>query len=187
MTGKPSPPGITANLSARKVPNIRKFDDVALDHGVTSVASLQAWLKDAAASPPAGPILFAGPQGVGKADSAQIIARDLARPLLRIDLAGIVSKYIGETEAALDRVFDEAERSGAVLLFDEADALFGKRTPVSDAHDRYAGIDAGHLLDRLERFRGTLIITSTNKANLNPAFLRRIRHIIDFPKPGGGR
>jgi SpoVK/Ycf46/Vps4 family AAA+-type ATPase len=187
MTGKPSPPGNTAALSARKVPNIRKFDDVALDHGVTSVASLQAWIKNAAASTPAGPVLLAGAPGVGKADSAQIIAKNLGRPLVRIDLAGIVSKYIGETEAALDRIFDEAERSGAVLLLDEADDVFSKRTSIGDAHDRYAGIDTGHLLDRLARYTGTLIVTSTNKANLDPAFLRRIRHVIDFPKPGGGR
>ncbi|RPF29005.1 AAA family ATPase [Georgenia muralis] len=127
--------------------------------------------------------LFSGPSGTGKTMAAQIIARDLGVDLLQVDLSKTVSKYIGETEKNLDRVFDAAERTGAVLLFDEADAVFGKRTEIKDAHDRHANVEVAYLLQRLESFRGLTILTTNLKANIDGAFLRRLRFVVDFAVP----
>ena len=127
--------------------------------------------------------LFAGASGTGKTMAAEVIARDLRLDLYRIDLAGVVSKYIGETEKNLKRLFDAAEGSGAILLFDEADALFGRRSEVKDSHDRYANIEISYLLQRMEDYRGLAILTSNLKSALDPAFLRRIRFIVQFPFP----
>ncbi len=127
--------------------------------------------------------LFTGPSGTGKTLAAEVIAQDLELDLLRVDLSQVVSKYIGETEKNLRRVFDAAENGGAILLFDEADALFGKRTEVRDSHDRYANIEVGYLLQRMEAFRGLAILTSNARAGLDPAFLRRLRTIVTFPYP----
>ena len=128
-----------------------------------------------------GVALFHGPKGTGKTLTAQAIARELGLDVLRVDLASVVSKYIGETEKNLDAIFDEAERSGTVLLFDEADALFGKRSEVKDSHDRYANIEVSYLLQRLEAFNGIAIFTSNVRQNIDPAFLRRLRFVIEFP------
>ena len=127
--------------------------------------------------------LFAGPSGTGKTMAAQIIARELGTALFQVDLAKTVSKYIGETEKALDAIFDAAEAAGAVLLFDEADALFGKRSEIKDAHDRYANLEVAYLLQRIEAYRGLAILTTNLKENLDAAFLRRLRFIVDFPMP----
>jgi hypothetical protein len=128
-------------------------------------------------------VLFAGASGTGKTLAAEVLANDLKLDLYRIDLSQVVSKYIGETEKNLRRVFDEAEEGGAVLLFDEADALFGKRSEVKDSHDRYANIEISYLLQRMESYRGLAILTSNMKSSLDPAFLRRIRFIVQFPFP----
>jgi hypothetical protein len=127
--------------------------------------------------------LFAGPSGVGKTMAAEVLARALELDLYRIDLAGVVSKYIGETEKNLRRIFDAAEQSGAILFFDEADALFGKRTEVKDSHDRYANIEVNYLLQRMEEYRGLAILATNRKSALDRAFLRRLRFLIDFPFP----
>jgi hypothetical protein len=127
--------------------------------------------------------LFAGPSGVGKTMAAEVIARDLDLDLYRIDLSGVISKYIGETEKNLRRVFDAAEGAGAVLFFDEADALFGKRTEVKDSHDRYANIEVSYLLQRMETYTGLAILATNLKRHLDEAFLRRLRYVIDFPFP----
>jgi SpoVK/Ycf46/Vps4 family AAA+-type ATPase len=127
--------------------------------------------------------LFAGPSGTGKTLAAEVLAADLGLDLYQIDLSTVVSKYIGETEKNLRRLFDAAEESGAILLFDEADALFGKRSEVKDSHDRYANIEVGYLLQRMEAYRGLAILTTNLKNNLDPAFLRRLRHIVHFPFP----
>jgi hypothetical protein len=128
-------------------------------------------------------VLFAGPSGTGKTMAAEILAGDLRLDLYRVDLAGVVSKYIGETEKNLRRVFDAAERSGAILCFDEADALFGKRSEVKDSHDRYANIEVDYLLQRMEDYRGVAILTTNRKAALDRAFLRRLRFLVEFPFP----
>lgn len=127
--------------------------------------------------------LFAGPSGTGKTLAAEVIAGHLQLNLYRIDLSQVVSKYIGETEKNLRAVFDAAEQSGAVLLFDEADALFGKRSEVRDSHDRYANIEVSYLLQRMESYRGLAILTTNLRGALDSAFLRRIRFIVSFPFP----
>jgi SpoVK/Ycf46/Vps4 family AAA+-type ATPase len=127
--------------------------------------------------------LFAGESGTGKTMAAEAIANEARLDLYRIDLASLVSKYIGETEKNLAKLFDAAEASGAVLLFDEADALFGKRSEVKDSHDRYANIEVAYLLQRIESYRGLAILTSNLKSSLDRAFLRRIRFVVQFPFP----
>jgi AAA+ superfamily predicted ATPase len=128
-------------------------------------------------------VLFAGESGTGKTMAAEVLANELHLDLYRIDLASIVSKYIGETEKNLRRVFDAAEQSGAILLFDEADALFGKRSDVKDSHDRYANIEISYLLQRMETYRGLAILTSNLRHSIDPAFQRRLRFLIQFPFP----
>jgi ATP-dependent 26S proteasome regulatory subunit len=127
--------------------------------------------------------LFAGPSGTGKTMAAEVLARHLRLDLYRIDLAGVVSKYIGETERNLRSIFAAAERGGAILFFDEADALFGKRSEVKDSHDRYANIEVNYLLQRMEDFRGLAILATNRKSALDSAFVRRLRFIVDFPFP----
>jgi ATPase family associated with various cellular activities (AAA)/Winged helix domain, variant len=127
--------------------------------------------------------LFAGESGTGKTLAAEVLAADLKLDLYRIDLSSVVSKYIGETEKNLERLFTTAETSGAILLFDEADALFGKRSNVKDSHDRYANIELAYLLQRMEAYRGLSILTSNMKSALDTAFLRRIRFMVQFPFP----
>jgi ATPase family associated with various cellular activities (AAA) len=128
--------------------------------------------------------LFAGPPGTGKTMAAEVIAAELGLPLFRIDLSQVVNKYIGETEKNLRRLFDAAEASDVILFFDEADSLFGKRTEVKDAHDRYANLEVSYLLERMERFKGLAILATNRKKDLDDAFLRRLRFLIDFPLPG---
>jgi DNA polymerase III delta prime subunit len=127
--------------------------------------------------------LFAGPSGTGKTTAAEIIAGDLGLDLFVVNLAGVVSKYIGETEQNLDRVFDAAAAGNLVLLFDEADALFGERTSVSDAHDRYANLEISYLLQRLEDFDGLAILTTNLRSNVDDAFTRRFAAVVDFTAP----
>ena len=127
--------------------------------------------------------LFAGPSGTGKTTAAEVLAHQLRLDLFRIDLSQLINKYIGETEKNLARVFDAAEEGCAVLLFDEADALFGKRTEVKDSHDRYANVEVSYLLQRMEAYRGLAILTTNRRSALDQAFLRRIRFIVEFPFP----
>lgn len=127
--------------------------------------------------------LFAGESGTGKTLAAEVMAHELRLDLYHIDLSSVVSKYIGETEKNLRRVFDAAEEGGAILLFDEADALFGKRSEVKDSHDRYANIEVSYLLQRMEAYRGLAILTTNLKSAIDTAFLRRIRFIVQFPFP----
>ena len=128
-------------------------------------------------------VLFAGPSGTGKTLAAEVIAGALRLDLYRVDLSRTVSKYIGETEKHLSQIFDTAEAGGGVLLFDEADALFGKRSEVKDSHDRHANVEVGYLLQRIEAFRGLAILTTNLKDALDPAFLRRLRFVVQFPFP----
>jgi SpoVK/Ycf46/Vps4 family AAA+-type ATPase len=127
--------------------------------------------------------LFAGPSGTGKTMSAEVIANDLGLDLYKIDLSSVVSKYIGETEKNLNRIFTEAEHSNVILFFDEADALFGKRSEVKDAHDRYANIEVGYLLQKMEEYEGIVILATNFSRNLDDAFVRRLQFTIEFPFP----
>jgi hypothetical protein len=129
-------------------------------------------------------VLFSGPPGTGKTMAAEVVAAELALPLYRIDLSQVVNKYVGETEKNLRLLFDAADASDLVLFFDEADALFGKRSEVKDAHDRYANLEISYLLERMERFKGLAILATNRRKDLDEAFLRRLRFAIDFPMPG---
>jgi vesicle-fusing ATPase len=129
-------------------------------------------------------VLFCGPPGTGKTMGAETLADALQLDLYRIDLSQVVNKYIGETEKNLKRIFDAAETSDCILFFDEADALFGKRTEVKDAHDRFANIEISYLLERMERFKGLAILATNRRKDLDEAFLRRLRYVIEFPVPG---
>ena len=128
--------------------------------------------------------LFAGASGTGKTMAAQVMARSLGLELYRVDLSGVVNKYIGETEKRLKQVFDACERANVLLFFDEADALFGQRTQVKDAHDRFANIEIDYLLQRMEQFDGVAVLATNRKGDLDKAFLRRIRFMVDFQPPG---
>jgi SpoVK/Ycf46/Vps4 family AAA+-type ATPase len=127
--------------------------------------------------------LFAGDSGTGKTMSAEVIAGDLGLDLYTVNLATVVDKYVGETEKNLERIFAEAGGVNAVLLFDEADAIFGKRSEVRDAHDRYANIESAYLLQRMETFDGLAILATNLRANIDDAFTRRLDAIVDFPAP----
>ncbi|RJO70865.1 ATP-binding protein [Nocardia panacis] len=128
-------------------------------------------------------VLFAGPSGTGKTMAAEVLAAQLKLDLYRIDLSAVVSKYIGETEKNLRRLFDAAEGGGCILFFDEADSLYGTRSQVKDAHDRYANIEINYLLQRMETYRGLAILATNLRSALDPAFLRRLRFIVEFPFP----
>ncbi len=128
-------------------------------------------------------VLFSGEKGSGKTKAAEVIADQLALDLYRIHLAPVVSKYIGETEKNLRQIFDRSGKSGAVLFFDEADALFGKRSEVKDSQDRYANIETGYLLELLESYEGIVILATNRKEEIDEAFVRRLRFMIDFPSP----
>ena len=127
--------------------------------------------------------LFVGPSGTGKTLAAEVVAHELGLDLFSVDMSQVVSKYIGETEKNLSRIFDAAEGGSAVLFFDEADGLFGKRTEARDAHDRYANLEVGYLLARLESFSGLAILASNLRQNIDSAFLRRIDFIVEFQQP----
>ncbi|WP_143661993.1 ATP-binding protein, partial [Streptomyces glaucescens] len=131
--------------------------------------------------------LFAGESGTGKTMSAEVVAADLGMDLYVVDLSTVVDKYVGETEKNLERIFTEASAVNAVLLFDEADAIFGKRSEVKDAHDRHANIESAYLLQRMESFDGIAVLTTNLRANLDEAFTRRLDVVADFPVPDAGQ
>jgi ATP-dependent 26S proteasome regulatory subunit len=181
---------------ARKLSQRYTWDDLVLpDDQVTRLRELvqmvrgraqvlDAWgLGQKLASSYGITALFAGSPGTGKTMAAEVLARDLGLDVYKIDLSGLVSKYIGETEKNLERVFSEAESSNAILFFDEADAVFGKRSEVKDAHDRYANIETSYLLQRMEAYDGVTILATNLRSNLDEAFTRRLDVIVDFPFP----
>ncbi len=128
-------------------------------------------------------VMFSGPSGTGKTLAAEVLAGELQLDLHRVDLASVVSKWVGETEKHLRQVFDAADCGGTLLLFDEADALFGRRSEVRDSHDRYANLEVSYLLQRIEQFRGVVVLTTNMRSALDPAFMRRLRYVVQFPHP----
>jgi len=181
---------------AQRIDPVARWDDLVLPEGQTQtlhqVAShvrhrlkvYEDWGFGAQGARGLGiSALFAGESGTGKTMAAEVLANELNLDLYRIDLSGVVSKYIGETEKNLRQVFDAAEETGAILLFDEADALFGKRSEVKDSHDRYANIEVSYLLQRMECYRGLAVLTTNHKTALDPAFQRRLRFVVQFPFP----
>ncbi|HLL15393.1 MAG TPA: ATP-binding protein [Pyrinomonadaceae bacterium] len=183
------------NLAQRIEPVAGWSDLILPEHQMRSLREIAAHIRQRtrvyetwgfAAAGPRGlgiSALFAGASGTGKTMAAEVIARELRLDLYKIDLSQVVSKYIGETEKNLRRVFDAAEEGGAVLLFDEADALFGKRSDVKDSHDRYANIEVSYLLQRMESYKGLAILTTNMKTALDTAFMRRLRFVVQFPFP----
>jgi hypothetical protein len=180
---------------ARRIQPMVGFDDLVLPSDVSQQLRdlitrarwreqvLGAWKMGGASRRQGMTALFAGPSGTGKTMAAEVVAGALGLDLYVVDLATVVDKYVGETEKNLDRIFAEAEGVNGVLLFDEADALFGKRSEVRDAHDRYANVEVAYLLQRLELFAGIAMLSSNLRSNLDDAFARRLDAVIDFPEP----
>jgi SpoVK/Ycf46/Vps4 family AAA+-type ATPase len=127
--------------------------------------------------------LFTGADSTAKTLAAEALAKSMKKDLYRIDLSQVVSKYIGETEKNLKKIFKRTENKDWILFFDEADALFGKHTKVKDSHDRYANIDINYLIQKIENYPGLVILATNKKANIDDAFLRRLRYIVNFPTP----
>lgn len=151
----------------------------ALSHGTTHTSLVAIPLASSVA------VLVDGGDAAARSGVAEALASDLQRDLFRLDLTAIASKYIGETEKNLERVFEMAQQAGAVLYFDEADALFGRRTDVKDAHDRYANVEVGYLLERIEAYEGLVILAANTRTNIDPAFVRRLRYVVALPAPKG--
>jgi SpoVK/Ycf46/Vps4 family AAA+-type ATPase len=171
----------STNLTSKLPRTDHNWDDLHLPTKTRAqLADVVATIRARAAKRGAA-VLFSGPSGTGKMMAAQILARELGIDLFRIDLARVVSKYIGETEKNLRAVFAEAAAGGAILLFDEADALFGKRSEVKDSHDRHANVEVAWLLQRLEQYAGLVILATNRKENIDPAFVRRLAGIVSFP------
>jgi ATPase family associated with various cellular activities (AAA) len=182
-------------LAARLPPGYRWVDLVVPERQLELLQSISAYLRhrdrvlsdwgyDRSVARTQGlKVLFAGESGTGKTMAAQVLAAELGLELFRVDLATIVSKYIGETEKNLDRIFGAADGSNAILFFDEADALFGKRSEVSDSHDRYANIEVAYLLQKMEGYAGAVILATNFRRNIDDAFVRRLDFVIDFPFP----
>ena len=182
-------------LAARLPPGYRWDDLVVPDRQLELLKSISAYLRHrdrvlsdwgyerSVARTQGLKVLFAGESGTGKTMAAQVLAAELGLELFRVDLATIVSKYIGETEKNLDRIFGAADGSNAILFFDEADALFGKRSEVSDSHDRYANIEVAYLLQKMEGYAGAVILATNFRRNIDDAFVRRLDFVIDFPFP----
>ncbi len=200
LLGQPPEPVTTsADFPARPLTTVHTLDDVVLPSAARArIDDLAAriahrdvvvdeWGFGAHHDNAAGLVaLFHGPPGTGKTMTAAAIAASLDLPAYLIDLSALVSKYIGETEKALARVFDRAARERCVLVFDEADAIFGTRTEVGDAHDRYANQEVSYLLSRVEQHPGVVVLTTNLVANVDPAFQRRIHVMVEFPEPGPG-
>ncbi|MDH3511120.1 MAG: ATP-binding protein [Gammaproteobacteria bacterium] len=187
-----SKPGSFTLLGAVETPATGTWDDLVLpSHCIQSLREFMLWVthrrqvvQEWQGRVTGGPVaLFSGPSGTGKTFAAEVLANAFERPLFRVDLGLLVSKYIGETEKNLNALFDAAHGRDIVLLFDEADSLFGKRGEVKEARDRYANMEVSHLLSRIERHQGPCILTSNLREHLDPAFARRFQMVIEFPRP----
>jgi SpoVK/Ycf46/Vps4 family AAA+-type ATPase len=163
-------------FKVNKIASRARLEDLALP--ADRLAQLRA-----VAAQRTGAVLLTGHSGTGKTLAAEVLAGTIGRDLMRVDLGRVVSRYIGETEKNLDRLFAMAAASGAVLFFDEADALFGKRSDVKDSNDRYANVEIGYLLKKMESYRGLVIVAASMRQNIDPVFVRRLRHVIDLPWP----
>jgi hypothetical protein len=192
--GVAQPPAFGAGFPARRITTALEWDDLILDQPVHErIVELENWVRHgrtlmhgwgmAGRLRPGYRALFHGPPGTGKTLTATLLGKSTRRDVYRVDLSTVVSKYIGETEKNLAALFDQARNRDWILFFDEADALFGKRTSVKDAHDRYANQEISYLLQRVEDFEGLVILASNFRANIDEAFLRRFNAIIRFPFP----
>ncbi|TDD95999.1 ATP-binding protein [Flavobacterium cellulosilyticum] len=187
-------PKFGTNFPAQEVSTLMEWNDLIVNEAVhTQINQIKLWIKHQKTLLhdwgmqkhilPGYRTLFYGPSGTGKTLTATLLGKEFNRPVYRIDLSQVVSKYIGETEKNLEKIFNLAENKDWILLFDEADALFGKRTSTKSSNDRYANQEVSYLLQRVERFNGLVILTSNFKNNIDDAFLRRFNSIIKFTKP----
>lgn len=194
LLGKDAMPAFTSEFPARRISTAMTWDDLVLHpQTMEQVHDILLWMAHhprvmsdpvlARKIKPGYRVLFFGPAGTGKTLTATLLGRETGLPVYRIDLSQVVSKYIGETEKHIERVFTRAARKKWILFFDEADALFGKRTNVQSAHDKYANQEVAYLLQRIEEYDGLLILASNFKNNIDEAFLRRFHNIIHFPMP----
>lgn len=194
MHGVEGEPTFNQNFPARRIQTMRDWDDLVLPHStLEQLGEIQSWLQHGQTLlhdwgmqhkwRPGYTSLFCGPPGTGKTLSASLLGKLCGCELYKIDLSMVVSKYIGETEKSLASLFDHAQHQNWILFFDEADALFGKRTRVDDAHDRYANQEVSFLLQRIEEFDGVVILASNLKHNIDDAFLRRFQSVVHFPMP----
>ena len=187
-------PDFSRNFPAKRITTTMNWDDLVLtNETMDQVQELIYWMEyeqilmsdwglDRILKP-GYKSLFHGPSGTGKTLTANLIGDHTAKDVYRVDLSSVVSKYIGETEKNLEKIFDKASHMDCILFFDEADALFGKRTSISDAHDRYANQEVSYLLQRIEEYPGLVILASNFKSNMDEAFLRRFQSVIYFPMP----
>ena len=193
-TGRPRRPDFGANFPARFIETEQSWDDLVLHPGTRKqIEEIETWLQHgqtlmedwgmARKLRPGYRSLFYGPPGTGKTMTACLLGKSTGRDVYKVDLSLVVSKYIGETEKNLSKVFDQAQYKGWILFFDEADALFGKRSETKDSHDRYANQEVSYLLQRIETFDGIAILASNRRENLDEAFARRFESIIYFPIP----
>ena len=193
-TGSISKPRLSSDFPAQLIETDLEWDDLILNEKTTTqIAEIETWLKHNQdlmnkwgmknRIKPGFRILFAGPPGTGKTLTASLLGKYTNRDVYRIDLSLVISKYIGETEKNLSKLFDRAENKDWILFFDEADALFGKRTGVRDAHDKYANQEVSYLLQRIESHAGLVILASNMKSNIDSAFTRRFNAIIEFEIP----
>jgi hypothetical protein len=192
--GKVSRPHFSAEFPAEYIETQMDWDDLVLHpNTLTQIREIENWIKhnDTLLNDwgmkkkikPGYRALFYGPPGTGKTLTATLLGKHTGKDVFRIDLSRVISKYIGETEKNLSRLFDKAESKNWILFFDEADALFGKRTDIRDAHDKYANQEVAYLLQRVEGYNGLVILASNQRANIDDAFVRRLQNIIQFPMP----
>lgn len=174
--------GKALNLDQLKLKqeSLKQLKDIITDERYTNKAITNIARTKTVQPRKGSMVLFSGPTGTGKTLAATVIANELKRPIYKVNLSMVVSKYIGETEKNLEQLFTEAETKNWILFFDEADALFGKRTGVKDAHDKYANIEVSYLLQKIEDHNGLIILATNMKNNIDEAFLRRFRYIVDF-------
>jgi SpoVK/Ycf46/Vps4 family AAA+-type ATPase len=193
-TGAVSLPRFSADFPAEHVETQMEWDDVVLHPDtLRQIEEIEHWIRFndilfedwgmGKRVKPGYRALFHGPPGTGKTLTATLLGKYTGRPVFRIDLSRVVSKYIGETEKNLSRLFDKAENKNWILFFDEADALFGKRTEIRDAHDKYANQEVAYLLQRIESYAGLVILATNQRGNVDEAFLRRFQASVNFPMP----
>jgi hypothetical protein len=194
VTGRVSRPAFSAEFPAEYIDTKMDWDDLVLHPGTLSqIRDIENWIKYnhtllddwgmRKRIKPGYRALFFGPPGTGKTLTATLLGKHTGKDVFRIDLSRVVSKYIGETEKNLSRLFAKAENKNWILFFDEADALFGKRTDIRDAHDKYANQEVAYLLQRIESYSGLVILASNQRANIDDAFIRRLQNIVQFPMP----
>ncbi|MBY5456444.1 ATP-binding protein [Rhizobium leguminosarum] len=192
--GQVTRPSFGADFPAEYIETKMDWEDLVLHQGTLSqIREIESWIKHndtllndwgmGKKIKPGYRALFYGPPGTGKTMTAMLLGKHTGKDVFRIDLSRVVSKYIGETEKNLSRLFDKAENKNWILFFDEADALFGKRTDIRDAHDKYANQEVAFLLQRIEAYNGVVILASNQRANIDDAFVRRLQTIIHFPMP----